>query len=209
MSHMIPDYKKIKKIYEGAEAEVWHIKIGNKNFVLKQRKKKRYREELLDKQIIQQRLKKEIKMYDSIKKIKLLGPCAEYYDLDKLEIIMPYFQIPSFRKTIIKEKNKITLLGKDVAKLHNNNIVHGDITLENVLYDPKNKSPVFIDFGLSFISARPEDFATDLFVFKETLLAEFDESYWNLFIKEYELNINKKEVVKLLEKIEKRRKYMS
>ncbi len=121
-------------------------------------------------------------------------------------LIMNYFDANSFKKTIKKHKDKIKLMASGVAKLHNSNIIHGDMTLENVLFDEKKQEPIFIDFGLSFVSTRIDDFATDLFVFKETLLADFDEQYWNLFIKQYEKEINKKEILKQFEKIEKRRK---
>jgi len=206
---MYPKYKKIKKIYEGAEAEVWLINIDNKELVLKKRKPKRYREKILDDKIISQRLRKEIKMYEKLKAANILGPMAEYFNFDEKEIIMPYFKYPSFKKTIQKDAKKILLLGKEVAKLHNAGIVHGDITLENVLFDEKQNKPVFIDFGLSFVSTRPDDFATDIFVFKETLCAEFPEILWKDFLKSYEKNISKKEIVKQLDKIEKRRRNSS
>jgi len=199
-------YKKIKKIYEGAEAEIFIVRLNKTECILKQRKQKKYREKLLDNQIITRRLRKEIKMYATAKQAGVLCPSVLYSDLDKKQIFMTYFPFPSFKKVSIKNKNKIKLLGKHVAKMHNNQIVHGDITLENVLFDPKQNMPVFIDFGLSFTSNKPDDFATDLFVFKETLCAEFPESYWNSFLNEYKKYIDKKEIISQLGKIEKRRR---
>ena len=198
----------MKKIYEGAEAEIFLCKINGVKQILKKRKNKNYRESILDKNIIKQRMRKEIKMYDRFNNIGLIAPRVYNTDLDKQEIYMTYFDSKSFKKAISKDKNKIKLLGKDVAKMHNNKLVHGDITLENVLFDEKNNKPIFIDFGLSSVSAKIENYATDVFVFKETLLADFDESYWNLFIAEYFKNIDNKDVEKRLEKVEKRRRNM-
>lgn len=201
-------YKTIKKIYEGAEAEVFIVEIAGKKYILKQRKSKRYRESELDRKIISQRLKKEAKMYEIVKRAGIICPTTVFLNLEQKQIFMTYFDCGSAKKTIMHDKTKLKNLGKSVALLHNNEIVHGDITLENMLYDTKKDLPIFIDFGLSQQSNKIDDFATDLFVFKETLCAEFPETYWDIFMTEYLKHTkNKNAIITQLEKIEKRRKY--
>ena len=70
------------------------------------------------------------------------------------------------------------MLGKIVAKLHLNNIIHGDLTTSNFIITPENRL-VVIDFGLSFYSERLEDKAADIGLFKEIL----NSVYIKIFLK--------------------------
>jgi TP53 regulating kinase-like protein len=58
-------------------------------------------------------------------------------------------------------------IGRYVAKMHNDNIIHGDLTTSNMIL--KGKEIYFIDFGLSYFSAKVEDKAVDLHLLKEAL----------------------------------------
>ena len=60
-------------------------------------------------------------------------------------------------------------IGASIAKLHNANIIHGDLTTSNMIIS-KNKL-YLIDFGLGFESHKAEDKAVDLHVLKEALEA--------------------------------------
>lgn len=55
-------------------------------------------------------------------------------------------------------------LGKEISKLHSFDIIHGDITTSNILY--QDDKLVFIDFGLGRYSQLKEDKAVDLLVLK-------------------------------------------
>ncbi len=148
-------------------------------------------------------------MYKKLEDAKINAPKAIDYDIKTGKILMTYFNLPSLKNTITKHHTKIELLAKEVAKLHLSDISHGDITLENVLYNKDEDKVILIDFGLSQVTKRAEDYATDIYVFKETLLAEFDKKVWNIFLEKYKecIGLQKPQIFERLSMIEKRRRY--
>jgi N6-L-threonylcarbamoyladenine synthase/protein kinase Bud32 len=111
-------------------------------------------------------------------------------------------------------------IGKYLAKLHNANIVHGDLTLSNIIYDFQNKNKTniyFIDFGLAKYSNLFEDKADDLLVFKKSLqiLNKNINDIFETIIDSYIVNLNKisknnmskKKYLKKIEEIENRGRY--
>ncbi|MEE6510352.1 hypothetical protein FKM82_029993 [Ascaphus truei] len=64
-------------------------------------------------------------------------------------------------------------IGHILAQMHDEDVIHGDLTTSNMLL----RSPfeelnlVVIDFGLSFISALPEDKGVDLYVLEKAFLS--------------------------------------
>lgn len=55
-------------------------------------------------------------------------------------------------------------IGAALAKMHDVDVVHGDLTTSNLMLRDDNQSLVIIDFGLSYVSKLPEDKAVDLYV---------------------------------------------
>lgn len=83
-------------------------------------------------------------------------------------------------------KNQLTpeaimkLIGRELAKMHTVDIIHGDLTTSNMML---RKSPgtdeiqlVLIDFGLSYQSALVEDKAVDLYVLERAFASTHPES---------------------------------
>eukprot|EP01016_Furgasonia_blochmanni_P017847 TRINITY_DN2050_c0_g2_i10.p3 TRINITY_DN2050_c0_g2~~TRINITY_DN2050_c0_g2_i10.p3 ORF type:complete len:141 (+),score=18.18 TRINITY_DN2050_c0_g2_i10:407-829(+) len=81
-------------------------------------------------------------------------------------------------------------IGANLAKMHDADIIHGDLTTSNIMLKPhlgfedsdanlrhieRFKSSIgtlfIIDFGLSFMSANPEDKAVDLYVLERAFLS--------------------------------------
>ncbi|MBU4493256.1 MAG: Kae1-associated serine/threonine protein kinase, partial [Nanoarchaeota archaeon] len=99
-------------------------------------------------------------------------------------------------------------LGKKIAILHNNNIIHGDLTTSNMIL---NNEIYFIDFGLSFFSDKTEDKAVDIHLLRQALESKHHEIFKNAFkavlsgykIKNPDYNI----IIKRLEKVEARGRY--
>lgn len=60
-------------------------------------------------------------------------------------------------------------IGQAMAVLHNNNIIHGDLTTSNIML--RGADLVMIDFGLATISASLEDRAVDLYVLERAILS--------------------------------------
>src|SRR3990167_9462231 len=69
----------------------------------------------------------------------------------------------------VEKRKKLCLsIGENIAKMHDNNIIHGDLTTSNMITFLLEKETLtkeklyFIDFGLGFNSERVEDKAVDL-----------------------------------------------
>ena len=110
----------------------------------------------------------------------------------------------------IDKKEVFTKVGKKIARLHNEHIIHGDLTTSNILIHDK---VYFIDFGLGFVSTKVEDKAVDLHLIKKALGSKHYKHAEECF--KYILEGYKKEskefseVMTRLEKVEKRGRYKS
>jgi Kae1-associated kinase Bud32 len=106
-----------------------------------------------------------------------------------------------------KQKQIMQKLGIQVALLHKNNIIHGDLTTSNIILS--NKKIFIIDFGLSHISTKIEDKAVDLHLLKQALEAKHFQNHEKLFknfTKEYNWEDSKKVIERLIT-VEKRGRY--
>lgn len=189
----------MKKIAKGAEAEIYLEKIFNKKIIIKKRVSKKYRNPKLDSKIINIRNKQESTLINKIKKYNINTPNIYYIGKNTifLENITNSFEHKKYLKKI----------GEEIAKLHNNNIIHGDLNLINIITN--NKKIYFIDFGLGFISNKIEDKATDLLVFKKTLKSNNKtNSYWQDILKSYKNKTNNKEIIEKIKDIENRGRYL-
>lgn len=193
-----------KFLAEGAEAKVFLKEIEGKKTIIKQRVSKNYRAKELDTIILSKRIKSEVNQLNKAKRLGLNVPSVLSSDAET--IVMEYLNVPEAKKVILKSKDFIKNIAKSIVILHKNNLIHGDLTLANIMINPKTSEPYFIDFGLSFISHKTEDKAMDLEVLRETIIADFDEGLWQEFAKEYGKQLP--EIVKYMEKINARKKYL-
>ena len=69
-----------------------------------------------------------------------------------------------------KQKQIMGLIGESVARIHQKDIIHGDLTTSNMIF--KNEKVFFIDFGLGYISRKIEDKAVDIHLLKQALEAK-------------------------------------
>ena len=158
-------------IGQGAEAVLY--KEGDK--VLKDRISKDYRQKDLDKSLRKARTRREAKVLTKLKEIGIPGP--ELLDMDdkSMRISMSFIEGDKIRDVL--HKNHIELskeIGRKVAKLHANDIIHADLTTSNMILD---KEINFIDFGLSFFSTKEEDKAVDLHLLDRALESKHHEIY--------------------------------
>jgi len=144
-------------------------------------------------------------------KAKLIGirtPVLFEVDRKNSVIIMEYLKAKKIKEKInaLKEKDFLEI-GKQISLLHENSIVHGDLTTNNILID--KRKVFFIDFGLGFNSNKTEDFAVDLLGFKRTFLSSHPEKIkeWNTIQKGYKRK-DKKNVLKRVLEVEKRGRYL-
>ena len=188
-----------KPLYSGAEAELYKENLFDVDVLIKKRISKEYRNEKLDKRIIKIRNKQEANLLKKAKEIQINTPFVFYVGTDK--IIMQEIKNDFSHSDCLKN------IGQNIALLHNNNIIHGDLNLINIVTN--NHKIYFIDFGLGFISSKIEDKATDLLVFKKTLKSSYKtKDYWKEIIDAYGLITNNKEIIHKIKDIEKRARYL-
>jgi len=195
-----------KLIAEGAEAKVFR----EKSSIFKKRISKGYRHKELDKKIRTRRTRSEAKILSKALEAKINVP--KVINTDKFDIEIEYLKGERLSEKLNsyserKQFNIMKDLGVQTAKLHENDIIHGDLTTSNTLLI-KNK--VFIiDFGLGFVSKKIEDRAVDLHLIKQALISKHFQNPEALF-KNFLNGYNPKEKNRILERlvvVEKRGRY--
>ncbi len=201
--------KKMKQLSSGAEAIIY---LDGKK-VIKSRIPKTYRIPELDKRIIRQRTKSERKILTKASQIINAPKPEESKDEDK--IIMPYIEGDKLSQKLDfysqkKQEQIMFNLGKTIAKLHKQHIIHGDLTTSNIIL--KDNKIFMIDFGLGFQNGKHEDKGVDIHLLKQALEAKHFK-HWELLFKQFEKgyrSIQPLEAEKVFEKmkaIEKRGRY--
>jgi N6-L-threonylcarbamoyladenine synthase/protein kinase Bud32 len=187
--------------WKGAEA----ILTRQDGKLVKERVRKEYRIEKIDSSIGKSRTKKEPKL---LSKARALGvPTPEVFDVleEENKIIMEYLDGKPLYDVIEKNPELANELGRLVRTLHDNNIVHGDLTTSNVIQ--KDGKLHMIDFGLGNVSRKDEDKATDLLLLKKALNANHSTNFNELW-KRAMSSYGESEVRKRLEVAEKRGRYL-
>ena len=160
----------MKLIAQGAEAKLFQ----NQEVVLKDRFPKSYRHPQIDASLRKFRTKREAKVLEKLKELNFPAPHVVEVNEDDTQLFMSH--IPGEQlKNILNKENKEKFskeIGKKVAKLHQNNIIHGDLTTSNMILDNEIH---FIDFGLSFFSIKVEDKAVDLHLLHKALQSKHHE----------------------------------
>lgn len=197
---------KMKLLQRGAEANIY-CKNG---IIVKERIAKSYREKALDEYIRKTRTKAEAKLLLDAAKAGIFVPkviSAEKYTLELGHINGKKV------KDIISAKNMRLIcehVGESVAKLHNNGIIHGDLTTSNMIL--KESQVYFIDFGLGFYSKKAEDMATDINLLKEAFESthyEIAKDCFDIVLESYRKNFeNNKTVLEKLKDISLRGRYV-
>jgi len=198
-------YRIIKR---GAEADVYLIPWYKTMAISKLRNPKKYRNITLDNLIRRRRTIHEATMLNDAKTTGIKTPYIYFLDLKHAEIIMEYIDGENVKDILSPEIG--FEIGKYVSVLHNQNIIHGDLTTSNFI---KRKDDLYlIDFGLSFYSQRIEDMATDIRIIKEILSsAHIQICYqtYERFLKGYQLTTkyNFNRILKVVKDIEARGRY--
>jgi len=201
-------------IYQGAEAKICRSKYMNFETVEKRRITKSYRIKNIDNRLISYRTKEEAKLMIEARNQGVSIPVIYDVNLDDGIITMEYLKgkrIKDILNNLDEEERAhiCKMIGESIAKLHNNNIIHGDITTSNmILMDDKIH---FIDFGLGEINSEIEAKGVDLHVLMEAIESTHPR-YSNCFDYVLEGYKNKlkddaKPVIKKIEDIVKRGRY--
>jgi len=194
-------------IGHGAEAKI----ILSDNLIIKDRISKSYRIKEIDDKIRKQRTKAEKKLLEKASKIINAPNPFPLEEFNKIK--MPFIEgkklsehLDSF--PLSRQKEICKSVGESIAKLHEADIIHGDLTTSNMILV---KDKIFlIDFGLGYISRKIEDKAVDLHLLKQALEAKHFKNWKELFEAVEKGYKNYKESEKVLERlnvVEKRGRY--
>ena len=192
-------------IGRGAEA----ILKKGKDHLEKERIKKSYRLKELDDEIRKSRTRREASLIRAARRIGVNVPTI--IDESKETITMEFLDGQRI-KDVLNENNceeLCTKIAYYIALLHKNEIIHGDLTTSNMMFN--NNEIYFIDFGLGFKSSRIEDKASDLYLLKQALDSthfNISSKAWQIILKAYQQNYPEKRIIETLKKIEKRRRYV-
>ncbi len=200
---------KKKILTQGAEATIYFDGIN----VTKERISKNYRLTEIDKKIIKKRTKSETKILMKSSKIIDSPEPKKIKEFNK--IVMPFIKGERLSDKLnfynkFKQKKIMFDVGKSIAKIHREGIIHGDLTTSNMIL--KNNKVHIFDFGLGSLNGKYEQKGVDIHLLKQALEARHFQNWKFLFEnfkKGYE-SINNSEAKKVFERlkvIEKRGRY--
>ncbi|XP_022119656.2 EKC/KEOPS complex subunit TP53RK [Pieris rapae] len=229
--------EEFKLLKQGAEAKLLVCNYLGKPTLIKERFQKNYRHPDLDETITKERIKNEARSIVRCKTIGVKTPTLYLVDFDRRRIYMQHFENSITAKDFIINTKKLETgdgsenlnilskkIGETVRKLHENSIIHGDLTTSNILLIEKNTSNdlksleqdnielVMIDFGLSHTASNAEDMGVDLYVLERAIISTHNdcpdlfprilESYKTIKTKNKSYNI--KEVINKFEEVRAR-----
>ena len=202
----------MKLMKKGAEADIYQLMWQNSKAILKIRKPKNYRNSILDSKICKQRTIKESQMLSQVKSFGIPTPLVYFVNLENNSIIMQEIHgkpVHDLSESKIIELSK--QIGKLVGMLHQNGVMHGDLTTSNfILFQ---NTVYVIDFGLSQNTIKSEDHAVDLRLIKEILNsahAKIMQLAWKNFLLGYKSIVGSAsftKITKLVLDIESRGRY--
>jgi TP53 regulating kinase-like protein len=205
----------MKLIKQGAEAKLFLTKHDDQKVIVKDRIKKGYRIEQIDKKIRKSRTSQEFNLISGARRVGIPTPRLFSINKEEYKIIMEYIDGERI-KELLNKSDKKTIekvcfeIGKYIGKLHSAGIIHGDLTTSNMIL--KNEKVHLIDFGLGFFSRKIEDQGTDLMLLQEALKSthfKIMNICWKKIIEGYKREYPKSdEVLKKVEEIKKRARYM-
>ena len=178
-----PVYSNIELICQGAEARVFRCLYFGRRAILKERFVKTYRHPDLDSAITLQRLKSEVRLLARAKQLGIHTPALYHIDWNRRIILMEDLHdsrtVKSIIDQLIHEDNTVKLerlaekVGSTIGRLHQGQIVHGDLTTSNMLLSDDDQL-YLIDFGLSTHVPNKtqmlEAIAVDLYVLERAII---------------------------------------
>ena len=162
---------------KGSEAYIYSGEFLGDKVIIKERRPKKYRHPELDLTIRSDRMKLETRILNTALNSSIPVPVVLGVYPEKFLLILEYIKGEPLGKFLKKDfpnkgekvRDFFYKIGILTGKLHKLNIIHGDLTIYNIIV--RNNNLVLIDFGLSFITDDIEPLASDLYTFESTLRA--------------------------------------
>lgn len=202
----------MRVLSRGAEAVIYEAKRDGIDVLVKERVTKRYRQKVLDETLMKSRTKLEVKLLSEARGCGVMTPRIVFSDESKGVIEMERIEGPTLKQVLDKHPGKASSvckkIGENLGKLHDHNIMHGDLTTSNMIMS--RGKIFFIDFGLGDFSERVEDKGTDLKLFRETLDSTHTKvagKCWKSFLRGYSTSPSHRRVLERLGEIDTRGRY--
>ena len=206
-------------IKKGAEANLYLEEWHNRKVIMKRRLPKKYRIQKLDEEIRSQRTAHEPQVIHKAKEAGVPTPTIFMVDLAEANIIMEFVEGKQVKQVLddlpLEERLRLSRhIGQLIGRLHNNGIIHGDLTTSNMILTPYGKV-VFVDFGLSERSTELETKGVDLHLMKRAFQSthyKHAKECFDAVMEGYAEVVGKEETKNVLEKIreiERRGRYVS
>ncbi|XP_071329202.1 EKC/KEOPS complex subunit TP53RK [Trachinotus anak] len=180
---------KAELLKQGAEARLYRTEFLGKPSIVKERFPKRYRHPVLDEKLTHRRTVQEVRSILRCRRAGIPAPVVYFVDYTShcifLEEVVGSLtvrdHITSMQQSDPCQDRDQELerlaqrVGQILAKMHDEDVIHGDLTTSNMLLrrgpEDQESDLVLIDFGLSYISALPEDKSVDLYVLEKAFLS--------------------------------------
>ncbi|XP_006275306.1 EKC/KEOPS complex subunit TP53RK isoform X1 [Alligator mississippiensis] len=187
-------------VQQGAEARLYRGCFLGRAVVAKLRFPKRYRHPALEERLSRRRTAQEARSLLRCRRAGISAPVVYFVDYVSnciyLEDIVGSMTVRDYIISVQqREKDASGLftlaekIGEVLARMHDEDLIHGDLTTSNVLLRPpaEKLDLVLIDFGLSFISGLPEDKGVDLYVLEKAFLSTHPntEALFEALLKKY------------------------
>lgn len=216
MSMSLGEMAQPRLIYKGAEAEIYLETWQGHLVVRKTRVAKPYRVPALDESIRRSRTAHEATMIQEVRKLGVPTPVIQHIEPETWTLIMEYIRGPTLKEELgalpeDKRRSRCRELGRLIGTMHDGGIVHGDLTISNVLSE--DGKLFIIDFGLGDFSKEIEDRGVDLLllnrVIKSTHYA-YHAVLFKAFLSGYSNAVGKRkceEAVTKMREVERRGRY--
>ncbi|MDY0266829.1 MAG: bifunctional N(6)-L-threonylcarbamoyladenine synthase/serine/threonine protein kinase [Methanimicrococcus sp.] len=146
---------------------------GIEKMIVKERIQKNYRLSQIDLKLRKERTRAEIRMMTEARRCGI--PVPIIYGADEYSIQMEYIDGAPLKFLMDENETLAVDVGEMIGKLHENHILHGDLTTSNMIWSTRDKRIYLIDFGLSFSENSVESKGVDIHVLFQT----FDSSHKN------------------------------
>ncbi|XP_003787723.1 TP53-regulating kinase [Otolemur garnettii] len=207
----------LELVKQGAEARVFRGRFLGRAAVVKHRFPKGYRHPALEARLSRRRTVQEARALLRCRRAGISAPVVFFVDYASNCLYMEEIEgsvsvrdhIQSTMETDKSPQNLFGLaktIGRVLARMHDEDLIHGDLTTSNMLLKPplEQQNIVLIDFGLSFVSGLPEDKGVDLYVLEKAFLSTHPntETVFEAFLKSYSVSSKKaKPVLKKLDEV--------
>ncbi|XP_028302708.1 EKC/KEOPS complex subunit TP53RK [Gouania willdenowi] len=173
---------------QGAEARVYRVQLLGRPTIVKERFPKLYRHPELDKKLTHRRTVQEVRSILRCRRAGIPAPSLYFVDYTSHCIFMEdvvnsctvrdhiaLLQRSDSPQQLEHLEHLAEQVGRLLAQMHDEDVIHGDLTTSNILLRAPGSGSgselVLIDFGLSYISALPEDKGVDLYVLEKAFLS--------------------------------------